>query len=282
MTTLMDLINRKIPPVPWELGGRLPWQEPGFSERMLQEHLSQDHDMASPRTEKIEKHVDWIHTKLLSQRPSRILDLGCGPGLYTNRLARLGHQCVGIDVSPASITYARQHAEKESLRCTYMEQDMRDAQWGTTFNLVMMLHGEFNTFRPTDARKILRQAHAALAGGGLLLVAVATFAGMESTQPESRSWSCARAGLFSAEPHLCLEEVFWDRARKTKTECYVIIDASTAQITLYADSQQAYTDGDYESLLAECGFSDVQLLPPLPGMEDHLFSALTIVAKRRR
>ncbi len=159
---------------------------------------------------------------------------------------------------------------------------MRDAEWATAFNLVMMLHGEFNTFRPTDARNILRKAHAALAGGGLLLLAAATFAGIESSHPESRSWSSSTAGLFSARPHLCLKETLWDPERKTKTECDIIIDASTAQVTLYADSQQAYTDGDYESLLAECGFSDVQLLPPLPGMEEHLFSALTLVANRRR
>jgi predicted TPR repeat methyltransferase len=44
---------------------------------------------------------------VLQSEPQRILDLGCGPGLYTQRLASLGHTCVGIDISPASIAYAR-------------------------------------------------------------------------------------------------------------------------------------------------------------------------------
>ena len=42
-----DLIERKAIPQPWGEGDNIPWNEPGFSERMLAEHLSQAHDMAS-------------------------------------------------------------------------------------------------------------------------------------------------------------------------------------------------------------------------------------------
>ena len=38
-------------------GRRLPWDDPEFSERMLREHLSQDHDMASRRQNLIDLHV---------------------------------------------------------------------------------------------------------------------------------------------------------------------------------------------------------------------------------
>ena len=82
---LSDLIDRAEVPAPWD--------DPGFSERMLKEHLSQDHDAASRRFEKIDAHVDWIHRELLSGQPARIPDLCCGPGLYTSRLAKLGHEC---------------------------------------------------------------------------------------------------------------------------------------------------------------------------------------------
>ena len=42
----------------------------------------------------LERHVEWVHRELLGGSPSRVLDLGCGPGLYTDRLAALGHECV--------------------------------------------------------------------------------------------------------------------------------------------------------------------------------------------
>lgn len=87
----------------WNGTYRIPWDDPDFSRRMLAEHLSQDHDLASRRSEWIDKQVAWIHEHLLGATPSRILDLGCGPGFYSHRLATLGHDCRGIDFGPASI-----------------------------------------------------------------------------------------------------------------------------------------------------------------------------------
>ena len=102
---LLDVVGRQRVPKPWAEGEKIPWDEPGFSGRMLNEHLSQEHDAASRRFEVIDRHCRWIHGCVLKRNPTRILDLGCGPGLYTSRLARLGHHCVGIDFSPASIAY---------------------------------------------------------------------------------------------------------------------------------------------------------------------------------
>ena len=39
---------------------KIPWDEPAFSQRMLANHLSQDHDWASRRQEIIEQQVEWI------------------------------------------------------------------------------------------------------------------------------------------------------------------------------------------------------------------------------
>ena len=100
---LDGILSRRLPPEPWSEGDNIPWSEPGFSRRMLREHLTQSHDLASRRREKIDAHVEWIHREVLAGSPARILDLACGPGLYASRLARLGHRCVGIDFSPASI-----------------------------------------------------------------------------------------------------------------------------------------------------------------------------------
>lgn len=96
METLLDLVNRIPVPEPWQEGDNIPWNEPGFSKRMLDEHLSQEHDAASRRLSKIGEQVDWIHSELLGGHSTRVLDLCCGPGLYTSRLAALGHECVGI------------------------------------------------------------------------------------------------------------------------------------------------------------------------------------------
>ena len=112
---LIDIVHRQAKPEPWAEGEKIPWHDPDFSQRMLEEHLSQEHDLASRRLATIDRHVAWIHGTVLSERPVSILDLGCGPGLYTNRLAGLGHTCLGIDFAPASIAYAREQAEGQGL-----------------------------------------------------------------------------------------------------------------------------------------------------------------------
>jgi SAM-dependent methyltransferase len=97
---------------------KLPWDEPGFSRRMLAEHLDQGHDRASRRFDTIDKHVAWIAGTMLGGCPSRVLDVGCGPGLSTERLAALGCRCVGIDFSPAAIEHANEIATARNLGCT--------------------------------------------------------------------------------------------------------------------------------------------------------------------
>jgi len=49
----------------------------------------------------------------------RILDLGCGGGLMSEPLARLGARVVGIDASPGNIAAARLHAAAEGVAVEY-------------------------------------------------------------------------------------------------------------------------------------------------------------------
>jgi SAM-dependent methyltransferase len=279
---LVDLIRRSSPPEPWSEGDNIPWHEPGFSQRMLKEHLTQAHDAASRRFETIDRHVSWIHRYLLAERPARILDLGCGPGLYASRLARLGHQCVGIDYSPASIAYAVEQAEASGLSCSYVLQDIRDAECGIGFGLVMLIYGELNVFRPADARRILAKAHRALAEGGLLLLEPHTYAAVQRMGQEGPSWYSSPGGLFSPQPHLCLQESFWDASSETAAIRYFVVDAAGGQVTRYAQTFQAYTDEGYRTLLAESGFEAVEFYPSLTGDEAEAGGDLFALVGRKR
>lgn len=265
MKKLLSIVNRLSPPAPWHEGDNIPWHEPGFSQRMLREHLSQAHDAASRRFATIDRHVAWIHGELLGGQPTRILDLGCGPGLYSSRLARLGHECVGIDYSPASIVYAVEQAESEGLSCRYVHQDIRAAEFGSGFGLAMLIYGELNVFRPADARRILDKAYRALADGGILLLEPHTFAVVQKMGKEEPSWYSSPGGLFSEQPHLCLQENFWDAGSRTTTTRYFVVEAASGQVTRYAQSFQAYTDEEYRALLAESGFEAVEFYPSLTG-----------------
>jgi SAM-dependent methyltransferase len=265
MHHLLDIVARNSDPEPWQEGDNIPWYEPEFSARMLAEHLTQAHDHASRRTTIIDQHVAWIHQTLLQEAPAKILDLGCGPGLYAQRLADLGHQCVGIDYSPASIAYARTQAAQTGAQLAYHLADIRRADYGPdgAYDLVMLLFGEFNVFSQADIGNILTKAKAALRPGGYLLVEPHRFDSLARTTPVTTRWYSSTGGLFDPAPHVVLFEEHWRADRATLTTRYYILHAADAHVTRYAQSMQAYTDKAYAELLAAQGFPTVTLTPGL-------------------
>ncbi len=279
---LMDMIRRQAVPAPWAEGEKIPWDEPGFSQRMLQEHLSQEHDAASRRFEIIDKHTSWIHHTVLGGVPTRILDLGCGPGLYSNRLAKLGHECVGIDFSPSSIAYARSRAQDGQLHCAYIHQDLRTADYGAGYGLAMSIYGELNVFRPAEAETILRRAYQSLTADGKLLLEVHTFEVVRRIGMQSPSWYSADSGLFSDRPHIYLKENFWDAQQAVATERYLVIDGATGNVTRHAASTQAYTDEQYRLLLEKCGFSELIFYPSLGGGANNAQTDFFAIVSRKK
>jgi SAM-dependent methyltransferase len=279
---IIDIIKRVTRPAPWSEGDKIPWNDPEFSERMLREHLSQDHDLASRRVEVVKGHIQWIHGHLLGRRSARILDLGCGPGLYANGLARLGHSCLGIDFSPASIRHATEQADRESLSCTYMHEDVRKAEFGTGYDLVMFLYGELNVFRPADAATILQKAHAALAPAGTLLLEPHHFAAVEQAGTQPPSWHSAEAGLFSERPHLWLQENAWDSPSATATTRWFVVDAATAEVQQLTQTMQAYANEQYGRMLAEAGFVEVEFLAGLGDSAGDCSGPLMAITAKRK
>lgn len=244
----------------WDGKYKIPWDEPGFSKRMLREHLTQDHNRASRRLEIIDQHVEWIHSEVLGSKPSRILDLGCGPGFYTRKLAALGHKCVGIDFGPASTDYAVRYAPRDG-SCTYTLGDIRTEEYGDGFDLIMMIFGEFNAFSKKEAETILTEAHASLDPGGQLLVEAHTFETVRRIGMTPGSWYRAGAGLFSDKPHICLIENVWDEKARVAASEFVVIDAATYEVERYRNTLQAYTSDGYSSILKWAGFSRHELAP---------------------
>ncbi|UQZ87887.1 class I SAM-dependent methyltransferase [Deltaproteobacteria bacterium Smac51] len=254
---IKDIINRSMDVAPWVDGEKIPWNDPGLSQRILASHLSQDTDWASRRFDIIDRQLDWINSRL--KPGSRILDLGCGPGFYTQWLIGLGHSCVGVDFSPASIEYARQKAAESGTpedRLTYILGDIRQYQPDGLFDCVMMIFGEINVFTESDARHIFQMASQALRPGGLFILEGHTFNAVEETGMSPTMWwhAAEGEGLMASEPHLCLQENFWDEAGRTATTRYYIIDGETAETRLFCSSMTAYTEEGYSHLFTGSGF----------------------------
>lgn len=274
---LPEIVQRDMQPKPWAEGEKIPWHDPDFSRRILKEHLSQKHDAASRRTSILKKHVDWIHNILLEDKPSRILDLGCGPGLYTARLATLGHACHGIDFGPASIAYAVKRAPDG---CTYTLGDIRTTDFGSGYDLVMLIFGEFNVFKPEDARRILRRAFAALNPGGKILLEPTTFDAVYELGNQPATWYSAEDELFADEPHLCLMESFWDEESSVAIERYFIVDVTSDEVKHFSSSTQAYENDELLEMLAQAEFHNPKFYPSLTGKADEMTQLQILVAQK--
>lgn len=269
---LTDLTTLPWPPIPWADGGKIPWNEPGFSERMLREHLTQTHDLASRRTEHIDAAVEWIDRDLLGGQPSRILDLGCGPGLYLSRLARLGHSGTGIDFSPASVRYARE--AMAGLPVEIVEGDLRTTPFGEGYDLVAFLYSEFNTFSREVALDLLCRARAA---GRRLVLEVRTIDSYLREEFPGRRWSLHPGGaLFSDRPHLLLEEAHLDDDLLIATR-FTVIDLETNEATVYGHTEVAYRDEEWDELLATAGWRKVLARESLGSQPDPGFQTLVAV-----
>jgi hypothetical protein len=100
-----------------------------------------------------------------------------------------------------------------------------------------------------------------------LLLEPHTFATVQNLGEEGTSWYSAQSGLFSDRPHVCLQESLWDPITRTATIRYFVIDGSTGEVARYAQSFQAYTDGELAALLSESGFTEPRMYPSLSGDE---------------
>lgn len=247
---LQDIAARPVPPADWDNWAKIPWDEPEFSGRMLENHISQEHDWASRTGAVIDEQIAFMNNLL--PRNEHILDLGCGPGLYTEKLHALGHRCVGVDFSPASIEYAKNRSDAEGVE--YALCDIRCFQTTETFGAVLILFGELNVFSPVDALAILQTARKRLKPGGKAFVETYCAEALRAIGRMPATWTASPGGLFSDRPHLCLEEHFWNEERAAVMTRYYIADAETAACSEYASLMQAYAQGQYEELFRQAGF----------------------------
>ncbi|MBN4064681.1 class I SAM-dependent methyltransferase [Dehalococcoides mccartyi] len=252
---ITDIVNRQIPALPWDEGEKIPWDEPEFSERMLKEHLSQDHDLASRRFEIVHRQVDYIERLGGADRDLKILDLACGPGLHSLDFARRGHSTFGIDFSPASIAWAKNEAKEHSLDSQFLHSDIRTADFGSGYDVAMLLFGEMNVFSSEDLRKIIGKARRALKQGGVLLLEPHFSAAVRENFEGTPSWSANKSGLFSAHPHMLLEEGFWHEDDQTAVKRWYLVDAESGEVSIYSQTVVTYAEADLVTLVESEGFT---------------------------
>jgi 2-polyprenyl-3-methyl-5-hydroxy-6-metoxy-1,4-benzoquinol methylase len=241
-------------PAPFADGRQIPWNDPDFSRRMLAVHLDGSHDLASRRADKRQRIVEELIALTGLTPGDRVLDLGCGPGLYCWELARRGMQVEGWDFAPASIEFARRQAQAAGLEIHYVRDDYRNLAEVQRFDLVTLIYGDFNVFSWSDADALLRRIHRALLPGGVFFTDVTTPTAHPAREVLQR-FHYRPSGLWSDEPYLELYQAHPVRPDGLRWERYVIFEASTGRARVYTTWSQEYTPETVTALLEGAGFT---------------------------
>lgn len=280
----LELLKREveIPTVPFEevKSQEAFWDDEHISKCMLEAHLNPEWDAASRKKETIDKTTDWLIKHFDLNKNTQLIDLGCGPGLYCQRLCQFGVNVTGMDYSKRSIEYAKKVAEQEGLPIKYMYQDYLTMDFQDTFSIALMIYCDFGVLNNQAREKLLQNIHRALKKDGYFVFDVFT-PKRKDLISSYKHWSIhEKGGFWNPEPYMELQEKIYDDENKLSLIKHTILKED-GEVKTYNLWEQVYTPECITKLLTQNGFKVVDIYNGLIGnqyTEDT--DLLGIVAKK--
>ncbi len=90
-------------------------------------------------TENIKQYFNITYTNNNFLKNLNILDIGCGGGLISEPMARLGGNVTGIDASEKNIKIAQMHAKKNNLNIRYINKSPEQLNEFEKFDVILNL-----------------------------------------------------------------------------------------------------------------------------------------------
>lgn len=180
------------------------WTNKHIAKQMLQCHLDTTNDLASRNEKAIERTVEWITKNL--PKGSSIIDFGCGPGLYTEKLYSLGYKVTGIDISILSISYAKKSAKEKNLDINYFVKSYLTDRIQGKFDAVICIYCDFGALIPDEQIQFLKTVSGCLKEKGTLFFDVFN-ENYSKSKKEERNWEYSdEADFWSDKPHYVLSD----------------------------------------------------------------------------
>jgi SAM-dependent methyltransferase len=257
----------------YEPGNAVMWTDPYISQQLLQVHLNEHVDLASRKPETIRKTIDWILSHTNKEKLS-ILDLGCGPGLYSEKLAEKGHEVTGVDFSANSIAYAKEQADNKQLNIRYLVQDYTQLDLPSNeFDLVLLVFTDFGPLPPAGREQLLMNIRQVLKPGGLFIFDVINDSNIKS-KLSPKTWEASAQGFWSDQPYLALSESFL--FENEKVILYQHIVAKAADTKIYRFWNHFFSHTDLSEILKRHNFIDISFHENvIPGGENYRSDEIT-------
>jgi SAM-dependent methyltransferase len=235
------------------------WTRPHLARQMLGYHLSQETDLASRRIESVDRVVEWIDAQLdLSEKS--ICDLGCGPGLYTQRFASRGAKVTGVDISAHSLDYAEAQ-DAQTIR--YIEADYLSDDLPTGFDVITLIYTDLCALSPAQRKSLLGRMREMLNPGGHIVLDVAGIGSFAQKEEVTIIQDKLMGGFWAADDYVGIQRTFVYSEEYLSLDRYLIVEPSeTWQIYNWL---QYFTPESIEAELQNAGFGVGQMVGDLTG-----------------
>lgn len=187
-----------------------------------------------------------------------LLELGCGSGLLTERLAAAGARVIGVDVSRAMLARARRRCAPHAGRVRLLRRDLRALRLPPVHALALACHDVVNHLPSRPAlRRALGRVRRALAPGGGLVFDALTDSAFE------RHWAENAHRLEGPDGDLWLD-CDWDPVRRrgsARLVAYVKDGRGRYTRLETTHHQYAWRDAELIAALRAAGFAELWRRP---------------------
>ena len=226
-----------------------PWYETLF-ERDWYDHFAKDGpsypDTDGSFARRTDAEVAFIEQALGLTEPCDLLDLCCGPGRHSVRLAQRGHRVTGVDLSAYNLEKAAEQAAEFGVEVTWGEADMRETGLAeASQDAAINMFSAFGYFDDAENQRVLEEVARVLRPRGQLFIDLINRDSL-MRRFEARSEGKRRDGRTG------IEERAFDSATGTISATWTVIEANGERIT-QGHTNRIYTLQEMEVRLAQAG-----------------------------
>ena len=256
----LEEINSRPEPFQFYTAANL-WTDKHTSREMLEFHLNESVDLSSRNKKFIERSVEWIVSHFGVEEGTKIVDFGCGPGLYTTLLAERKADVTGIDFSERSVRHARDVATQKGLNINYIHQNYLEFETEKRFDLITMIMCDFCALSPAQREVMLSKFLRILEPGGSVLLDVYSLNAFKQRE-EVATYQCNLLdGFWSPGKYYGFLNTFKYEKEKVVLDKYTIIEKSRMRTVYnwlqYFSGESLGTEFEKSGLKIEGYYSDV-------------------------
>ncbi len=254
------------------------WNDEHISKGMLEAHLNKEWEAATRKYDFVINSVEWISSIAPPSQKNKLLDLGCGPGIYAELFNQKGYDVTGVDFSERSINYALESAKKENLDITYICQDYLELDLEEKFDLITLIYCDFGVLSDINRQLLLKKIYSMLKHDGVLILDVFTPFEHEGKQEYKRWNYFSNGGFWCEKPYGCLEAFYKYESNTILNQSIVLTDD---EVKCYNIWEHMFTCDELLSELKAAGNWNVEFYSNIMG-EKYINNSKTLCVVARK